>query len=311
MINSTLLFRLAAVNRHGSVRRAAAELNLSQPALSQSIRELEALVGMPLFERTARGLAITPAGQRLCIHADIVNDEIRRTADTARHLRAGTSGTFAIGASASIAASALPGVTDSLIEEGLVQAALIHEGMAGPLTERLMQGSLDVVVTYLWNEACAEPSLLFETVGVSELGLVCSAETASDVRQRGISVLLQARWVAMTKSLEMKQRLENFLASVGGRRPDVVESDSITFALNLLQHHDYVAFLPLGHTGVLDAGRFVHLDVAGITWARAVGVFYRRRAHQPAALPRMIDMLRAFYADPASSRLPKVQMNAG
>ena len=52
----------ASVARHLSVARAAEELNLSPPALSMEIKELEAEVGLPLFDRTSRKVSLTTVG---------------------------------------------------------------------------------------------------------------------------------------------------------------------------------------------------------------------------------------------------------
>lgn len=53
------------VARQGSVTAAAAELSVSQPAVSQAIKALEHAVGIPLFVRTGKGVRLTPAGEIL------------------------------------------------------------------------------------------------------------------------------------------------------------------------------------------------------------------------------------------------------
>ncbi|QJE73567.1 transcriptional regulator GcvA [Aerophototrophica crusticola] len=60
----TALRAFEAVARHESLTRAAAELNVSHPALSRHVKELEAWLGRPLFERHNRGLRLTNAGAR-------------------------------------------------------------------------------------------------------------------------------------------------------------------------------------------------------------------------------------------------------
>lgn len=81
-LNHLAAFEAAA--RHGSFTRAAAELNVSQPAVSQSIRKLETAIGVPLFHRRHRSLALTTAGEML---ADDVGEGLSRIASTIRHLR--------------------------------------------------------------------------------------------------------------------------------------------------------------------------------------------------------------------------------
>lgn len=62
-LNHLAAFEAAA--RHGSFTQAAQELNVSQPAVSQAIRKLEAAIGVPLFIRRHRSLALTTAGELL------------------------------------------------------------------------------------------------------------------------------------------------------------------------------------------------------------------------------------------------------
>lgn len=56
---------LAAVTRHGSLRRASEQLHVSQPALSEAIRKLEQELGVTLLDRHRSGARISPAGQEL------------------------------------------------------------------------------------------------------------------------------------------------------------------------------------------------------------------------------------------------------
>ncbi|ESR24074.1 LysR substrate-binding domain-containing protein [Lutibaculum baratangense] len=60
-----LLVTFEAVRRLGSMRLAAAELNVTRPAVSQAIKSLEAWVGVPLFDRTTKPSVATEAGERL------------------------------------------------------------------------------------------------------------------------------------------------------------------------------------------------------------------------------------------------------
>lgn len=72
-----------AAARHGSFTRAGEELNVSQPAISQSIRRLEAAIGVPLFQRTHRAITLTDAGELL---AHDVAEGFQRILSTVRHL---------------------------------------------------------------------------------------------------------------------------------------------------------------------------------------------------------------------------------
>ena len=72
---------MLVIAERGSLRAAARELGVPQPALSRSIRELERELGVPLFERTARGVTLTPSGALFLERAKTVRSELRRAQD--------------------------------------------------------------------------------------------------------------------------------------------------------------------------------------------------------------------------------------
>ena len=91
-----------AVARHGSVTRAASELNVSQPAVTQQLRQLEAQVEMPLVRRVAGGIAVTPEGQvyaarlrRAFVEIDAATEELCTTSSQRRVLTVSVLATFA------------------------------------------------------------------------------------------------------------------------------------------------------------------------------------------------------------------------
>jgi DNA-binding transcriptional LysR family regulator len=78
-------FVAVAEERH--VGRAADRLEMAQPPLTRQIRQLEAIIGTPLFDRTPRGMALTGAGRRflrgaraILVRADLAADNARKAA---------------------------------------------------------------------------------------------------------------------------------------------------------------------------------------------------------------------------------------
>ena len=67
-VHQLTVFRTVA--HHLSYTRAAEDLYLSQPAVSQQVRNLELVLGLRLFARSGRGIVLTPAGQELLRHAE-------------------------------------------------------------------------------------------------------------------------------------------------------------------------------------------------------------------------------------------------
>jgi LysR family transcriptional regulator, low CO2-responsive transcriptional regulator len=88
----------AAVARYGSFTRAARELRLTQPAVSQQIKLLEQEAGLPLFEHIGRTIHVTAAGQELLRYATQVTDLLREAGETLAAMRGLKRGLLKLGA---------------------------------------------------------------------------------------------------------------------------------------------------------------------------------------------------------------------
>lgn len=80
-----LLVTFEAISRHGSMRDAAARLNVTQPAVSQALKALEDHVGVALFDRSVRPARLTDAGEML---SRAVREGLGRIAATLEDIRA-------------------------------------------------------------------------------------------------------------------------------------------------------------------------------------------------------------------------------
>jgi DNA-binding transcriptional LysR family regulator len=107
-LNLNLLRSFYAVAEAGSVSRAARQGYISQPALSKAVRELEKSVGIPLMERTARGVKLTEAGQTLHVHAKALFAIEREAEEALGSHRNMETGTLRIGASTTLITYVLP-----------------------------------------------------------------------------------------------------------------------------------------------------------------------------------------------------------
>jgi DNA-binding transcriptional LysR family regulator len=87
----------ASVARHLSFARAAEELSLTSPAVSMTIKELEAEVGLPVFDRTSRRVALTTVGEYLLAHTQRVLVTMREAEDLVARFRGLQSGPLAVG----------------------------------------------------------------------------------------------------------------------------------------------------------------------------------------------------------------------
>lgn len=113
-MNDRQLRYAISVWRERSFSKAAQKLNVSQPSVSEQIRELEAEVGFELFRRTGRGVDVTHKGQTFLHRADQVVAGLLDLSEAARQLRGGPPVSFAIGFSSSVVQAMVPRVVDAL-----------------------------------------------------------------------------------------------------------------------------------------------------------------------------------------------------
>ena len=136
--------------------RAAERLFISQPALSQQIRSLEAELGLKLLERDRRGVRLTPEGAAFLAEATAVVQQADRAAAVARALAEGATGRLRI----SYVRTTPGGLPERIVREyqrrfpGVELAA--DSGSTGANVERLRTGELDVAFVHTPIENAAD-----------------------------------------------------------------------------------------------------------------------------------------------------------
>lgn len=131
----------------GSLGRASEVLHVAQPALSRQIRLLEEQVGVPLMERTARGMALTPAGRAYCQSARQLIDQGRAASALATLVARGHVGRLRLGISEIYAWH--PDVLRTLQmyrRESPGVTFLIEAMLSGAVTNRVLDGHLDLAL---------------------------------------------------------------------------------------------------------------------------------------------------------------------
>jgi len=126
--------------------RAAERCGVSQPALSEQIRKLEAHLGVPFFERTRRRVAVTAQGAVLLAQVERILTEARHFLALSGQGQAGLSGLLQLGAIETIGPYYLPGLLRLLRDEVPDVSLRLTEGRTAVLVERLRHGMLDVVL---------------------------------------------------------------------------------------------------------------------------------------------------------------------
>ncbi|MBB1254714.1 hydrogen peroxide-inducible genes activator [Streptomyces alkaliterrae] len=135
-----------AVAEHLHFREAAAEIGMSQPALSGAVAALEEALGVQLVERTTRKVLLSPAGERLAVRARAVLDAVGELLEEAEAARAPFTGTLRLGVIPTCAPYLLPTVL-RLVHERYPELDLeVHEEQTASLLDGLTSGRLDLLL---------------------------------------------------------------------------------------------------------------------------------------------------------------------
>jgi DNA-binding transcriptional LysR family regulator len=212
---------VAAVARLGSFRRAAEDLHISQPALSETVRNLERELGVEIFQRGRSGASLSEEGRELLSHvAGVIEavDGLRRAADTHHHssrmVRVATvnAGTVPVLTPAILAFRAA--YPDTQVEVIGAQEGAIHRG--------LREGALDLgLVTTLAGDDL--PPAFDSTTLLTAPPVVCLRPDDPLAADESISVaeLLRAPLIVMRAGYLMHRYLHRLL---GGRQARVAYS---------------------------------------------------------------------------------------
>lgn len=171
----------SAIARARSLKRAAEQLNLTQPAISKTLKELEESVGALLLERSRSGVRLTPEGEVFLQFAEQSTAALRHGL---RSVQAGgrAAGLLKVGALPSVAARLLPQAVLGFSARNPDTLLEIHEGPHHDLTARLRSGGLDLVVGRLGRPATMQ-GLSFRQLYSEEVVVVTApGSAAAEVR---------------------------------------------------------------------------------------------------------------------------------
>ena len=148
-LGSGQLLAVLAIADYGSFIAAAAFLKTSQPALTRTIKRIEDVLGVSLFERTTRRVQLTPAGPEFVAVAERVLNDLRISVRSMRELADQQRGQVIVAAIESVATGLLPRI---IAEYHIARPAIelrVREGVHGAVLEDIRSGVADLGITFV------------------------------------------------------------------------------------------------------------------------------------------------------------------
>jgi len=261
--------------------RAAEALNLTQPAVSRAIAELEDILGTPLFERGRGGAALTPQGSAFRAHAGAAFAELGRGIDTLRQPAAGEVA-IRVGALPTVAARIMPRAVRRAKEAGLSATITIEAGPNGWLLDQLNESRLDLVVGRL-AEPKAMLGLAFEHLYSEPIIFVARRGHPADTGHPvGLAELSRHPFIMPGQSSIIRPEIDRLFLVEGVAGPaERIETTDPSFSRAYVLANDAVWVISHGVVaGDLEAGTLVRLPTSTSVSGGPVGLT-TRAGHAP------------------------------
>jgi len=236
---------LVAIAEHGSLRRAAADLAVTQPAATRMVKDLEDALGVPLFDRTAWGMEATPYGEALTRYARGMLTDLAEARDEIAALAAGARGRLRVGAET--------GAVPRLLTPALRDVRNGHPGLrafvlvntSDVLVAALRQGVLDLAIGHLPTRVDAD-DFDVRPLRTDALSIVVRAgHPLAQGPAVTAAALAKIPWILHPPDSGMRADADALIAGSGIEPPsDLVETVSIVATLALLDATDAASVLP-------------------------------------------------------------------
>ena len=238
---------LVAMDDLRSVNRVAAHLNVTQPAVSKTLAQIEDGITVPLFERTPKGMEPTEHGACLIRHAREILERLATARDELRDISEGRITRVAMGVLPMTAAVLVPRFIARLESEATDVAANVREGTMNTLLPALGAGDIDLVVGLLPERPLPvefQSELLYEDPLVI---VVRRDHPLASQRRVDWSSLSGYPMVLPAPAASTRSAIDLFLEDQGVSIPRRhLESMSTLTNVGVLQFTDSVGFLARG-----------------------------------------------------------------
>jgi LysR family nitrogen assimilation transcriptional regulator len=235
----TRLQYFAAVAEAGSFSRAAAALNLSQPALSRQVLLLEEQVGQRLLERHGRGAHTTEAGVALLAHARGIFDLAERAQADMRERQRSPRGRITVGLPPRVAHLLTADLVESFHAEFPDAAITVVEGLSIRLREMLLAGRADLAIIF---DPAHSPQLQLETLVREPMVLVSAKPLPAKMR---LADVVRRSLVMPSGPHALRQLLEEHTAPRGLPLNLWAEVESVQTVLSLVERGLVDTILPV------------------------------------------------------------------
>jgi DNA-binding transcriptional LysR family regulator len=239
------LVLLTTVSDCLSLSKAATVLNMTQSAVTKSLRELEDSLDVKLFIRSARGVAPTNFGRSLIHHARAILSEVHSAADDIDDIKVGTSGQVVIGTLRLAAPTVLPRALIQLRKKYPRLTVAVVEGNFDPLRLGLRTGEIDLLFGYLSDSRPLRGLVQEQLYRDSICFIVRPRHMLLDDKGISLASIFAHQWILPPRESLVRRSVDAVFRAAGCDSPScAIESVTVLLTQALLAESDMIAAVP-------------------------------------------------------------------
>lgn len=219
---------LQAIDRHRTLGRVAAEMQLSQPAITKALHEVEDIFGARLFDRSSRGLVPTAAGAAVLLYAKRWLAELDATARVLTSLGAGRSGRLRLGLTQQVPQQLMSAALTHLLDRSPRISVMAREGTTDELVAGLLARELDCAIGRSYDGDAG--GLVQQAIYEQEPCLVVGAKNVQRLSRGPLdwARLAQLDWILPPPNTPMRRTYNAIFVGAGVQPPlPILETTAI------------------------------------------------------------------------------------
>ena len=226
----------------GSFTKAANALHATQPALSAQINQLEECLGVRLFDRSTRSVALTQVGRDLLPVVDKVLSDLQAVAARARDISQKNTGRVTVAALPSISSTLLPRAIADFHQSFPGISIGLKDAVAERIVEMIRSDEVDFGVS---SSAISDPQIAFTSLATDRMVLVLPrGHRLAKVGKIALEDLLDVPLIFMNRDSSVRRILDDAYASHGRHPTPSYEAAYMSTAIGMVRAGLGVTLLP-------------------------------------------------------------------
>jgi len=280
--------------RRGSLGAAANALNMTQPAVTRMLKRIEESYGVPLFDRTTRGVVPTVYGEALLPYAKLIVSEIGNADDVIRQMRGASRGVVRIGGVGSVVGGYVMAAVSMMRRDHPEVQFQIVDDLEDRVLEALKSGDIDIAISpepYVDDEiTLATPEAMHDLVAV-----FCRAgHPVLANSQVSLEEAARQDWVLPPRNTPaVREWHRRFSSRSIEPKPPAVVSRSIQVVKSAVLSDGLLCWMPLPLMLTdIERGDIARISAPELEWRRTFRIYRRKKGLLTPSAAILVDCLR-------------------